>query len=275
MRKITFTKMEGLGNDFIMIYDKDMEFNNESELTKKLCHRNFGIGGDGVIFIRESKVSDIKMVIYNADGSHASMCGNGIRCFAKYVWDKNIVRKNPMDIETDDGIKTAKLFIENDLVSEVEINMGKWEFDPKEVPADTEEEILDRVLKIEDKEYRISSLHMGVPHTVVYTDLNSVSVEEGAKIEKHKLFYKGTNVNFCEKIDENNIKVRTWERGAGATLACGTGSCASVVVGNKLGLINDSIKVQVPGGELFISLKEGQAFMRGKANIVFEGEINI
>lgn len=275
MREITFTKMEGLGNDFVMIYDKNHDINNESVFTKKLCDRNFGIGADGVIFIRESKVAHIRMVIYNADGSHATMCGNGIRCFAKYVWDKNIVRENPIKIETDDGIKYATLFIENNKLSEVEINMGTWSFAPEKVPVTGENEIIEKELVIGSKQYSISSLHMGVPHTVIYTSLDKVNIEEGSKIEGYELFPTGTNVNFCEKIDEHNIKVKTWERGAGATLACGTGSCASVIVGHNIGLLKDRVKVVVPGGELLVTLKNGEAYMRGKANTVFEGIIKL
>lgn len=275
MKEINFTKMQGLGNDFVMLDDRERIYNNESEIALKLCHRNFGIGADGVIFIRKSEKAHIRMVIYNADGSHASMCGNGIRCFAKYVWDKNIVKENPLIIETDDGIKRAKLFIENNKVNEVEINMGTWSFDPKNVPLASNEEVLNKKILVEGKEYNISSLHMGVPHTVIYTNLKDINIEEGKHIEYFKLFPKKTNVNFCEKVNSSCINVKTWERGAGATLACGTGSCASVVVGNKLGLIDKKVQVNVPGGIMYITIEEEIVFMKGPAKITFEGIINL
>lgn len=271
-----FTKMHGNGNDFIVIEDLENKLKDESNLAKELCHRNFAIGADGLLIVRKSNCADIKMTIINSDGSLANMCGNGIRCFAKYVFDNNIVAKNEsISIETDDGIKTAYLKIDKNEVKEVTINMGIPSYTPKEIPVLLNHEVLSEKLTIENKDYIINTILLGVPHTIIFGDLKSFNVEEGKAIEKHELFPKGTNVNFCEVLDENKMKVKTWERGAGATLACGTGSCASVVVANKLGFVKNKVLVEIPGGTLFIELSEKGVYMTGPAVTSFVGEYNL
>jgi diaminopimelate epimerase len=268
-----FTKMHGNGNDFIVIEDLNGEYlGQESSLAQKLCNRNFGIGGDGILLVRKSLKADIKMEIINSDGSYASMCGNGVRCFAKYVWDKNIVKKSPIEVETGDGIKTAYLAVEDNYVKSVRIYMGKPFFEPSAIPALSDGEIIDRNFKTKDKSYNITSMLLGVPHTIIIGQLDSFNVEEGKNIEKDPLFPQGTNVNFCEIIDNYNIKVKTWERGAGATLACGTGSCASVVAANKLGYVANEVNVTLPGGHLFVEICDEGVYMTGPAATVFEGE---
>ncbi|MGE5629252.1 MAG: diaminopimelate epimerase [Solirubrobacterales bacterium] len=270
-----FLKLQGTGNDFIVIDDRNNKYKgNEAELAKRLCHRNFGIGGDGILFVRNSNVAEIQMVIINADGSYASMCGNGIRCFARYVYDQGILKSNIMKIETGDGIKTAELFIENDKVKGVKINMGSPSFDPKSFFSISEDEIVNKKLKENGKEYSITTMQMGVPHTVIFGKLDDFDVNEGKNIEKNQLFSKGTNVNFCEVIDNSTIKVKTWERGAGPTLACGTGSCACVVAAKRLGLTGDKVKVMVPGGDLFIEVQGNEVFMTGPAEKSFSGEFD-
>ncbi len=272
-----FTKMQGTGNDFIIIEDMDEKFKNkESELALKLCDRHFGIGADGVLFIRDSDAADIQMVIFNGDGSHADMCGNGLRCFAKYVWEKSLVAEDAViKIETGDGVKEAVLEIVNNEVESVTVNMGSPSFIPEKIPADSSEEIINIKIHANHKDYNITSMLLGVPHTVIFGKLDSFNIEEGRDIERLELFPKRTNVNFCEVIDKDHIKIKTWERGAGPTLACGTGSCASVIAANMMGLTEDQVNVEVPGGNLVVQITESGVLMTGPAVVIFEGEIKI
>ena len=271
-----FSKLQGTGNDFIVIDDRcDIYLGREEEIAKKLCDRHFSIGADGILIVRNSNIAEIQMIIINADGSYASMCGNGIRCFAKYVWDHNIIRKDCIKIETGDGIKEAKVYVENNKVKTVKINMGSPSYKPEDYYSTEKAEIINKSIVENDKEYSITSLQMGVPHTVIFGELESFNIEEGKKIEKNTLFPKGTNVNFCEIIDKENVKVKTWERGAGPTLACGTGSSAVVSAANKLGLTETKVQVLVPGGTLCIEIENKNVFMTGPAEECFRGEIDI
>lgn len=272
---LDFLKIEGLGNDFVVIDNRENIIKDYSLITRKLCSRRFGIGGDGVLFVENSEEADCEMIIYNADGSYAAMCGNGIRCFAKYVYEKKICMCNPITIKTGDGIKKAYLELENDKVKNVKINMGKESFNPKNIPLVGEEEFINKAIVAGNKEYKVTSLLMGVPHTVVLGALKDIDINEGAFIEKSEYFPEGTNVNFCEVINEEYIKVKTWERGAGATLACGTGSCACAVVTSKLGLTNNKVTVEVPGGKMIVEVNDNEVYMIGPCNIVFEGKIEI
>lgn len=267
-----FTKMHGNGNDFIVIEDLDAKISDEQGLARKLCSRNFGIGADGILIVRKSEIADIQMIIINSDGSNAAMCGNGIRCFAKYVWETKLVNKTPIDIETGDGVKVAYVEIAHNEVISVTINMGKPSFNPESIPALSNEEIINTNITIDTKKYNINSILMGVPHTVIIGKLSDFNIEEGKYIEKYNLFPRGTNVNFCEVIDRKELKVKTWERGAGPTLACGTGSCAAVVVANRLGLVDNNVKVGIPGGSISVEIKDDGVFMTGPAEIVFFGE---
>lgn len=270
---MNFTKMHGNGNDFIIIDDQQNKYvGREAELAKKLCNRNFFIGADGILIVRKSEVADIKMIIMNSDGSYASMCGNGIRCFAKYVWDKRIILNNEISIETGDGVKIANLELKNEIVENVKIFMGKPSFIPMDVPVLSETLVIDKKFSVNDKEYNITTMIMGVPHTVILGKLEDFDIYEGKAIEKHSMFPIGTNVNFCEVVSRSNIRVKTWERGAGPTLACGTGSCASVVAVNKLGKVDKKVHVELPGGYLFIELNDEGVYMSGPAVTVFEGE---
>ncbi|ALU37511.1 Diaminopimelate epimerase [Clostridium ljungdahlii DSM 13528] len=271
-----FIKMQGTGNDFVVIDDRDNRFlGKEKELGLKLCNRHFGIGGDGILIVRQSEIAQIKMIIINSDGSYASMCGNGIRCFAKYVWEENLVKESPIKIETGDGIKEAFLNIENGKVKEVTIDMGTPSFDPKKIPVNSCDEVVKKELKINEKTYSITSMFMGVPHTVIFGDLEKYDVKEGKAIEKYSIFPEGTNVNFCEVLNKDEIKIKTWERGAGPTLACGTGTCACAVASNKLGFTEGKVKAHVPGGILFIEVKDNKVFMTGPAEVSFKGEYDI
>lgn len=272
MSIVKFTKMQGNGNDFIVVEDFNNKIENEAELARKLCDRHFGIGGDGILIVRSSSKAHIQMVIINSDGSYAAMCGNGIRCFAKYVYDNKLVDGKEITIETGDGIKTAFLNIKDNIVASVRINMGKPDFAPKAIPADTGVEVVNSKINANNKNYEITSMLMGVPHTVIFGPLGDFDVYEGRAIEKHELFPQGTNVNFTEVNDRKNIKVKTWERGAGPTLACGTGSCAAVVAANKLGYVDNKVEVEIPGGKLLIEVSEKGVFMTGPAEVSFFGE---
>jgi len=272
MEILNFTKMQGTGNDFIVIEDFNDKYSNLEKLAKKLCDRHYGIGADGILVVRKSNIADIQMIIINADGSYASMCGNGIRCFAKYIWEKKYVLGDTIKIETGDGVKIASISVKEGIAQGVTINMGKYSFKPENIPALTPVEIINKKLDIGNKEYNITSLLMGVPHTIVFGKLDDIDVEEGKIIENHELFPKKTNVNFCEVMNRNMISVKTWERGAGPTLACGTGSCASVVAAYRLGYTDEKVKVMVPGGLLNIEIAKEEVLMEGPAEIVFEGQ---
>lgn len=273
-----FYKMHGAGNDFIFIKDFNFEIIEECEIAKKICDRHYGIGADGLVIVRKSEIADSKMVIINSDGSRANMCGNAIRCFGKYVYENGIINKTNFSVETGDGVKNIELIIENDKVKYVKVFMGNPSYDGKDIPLNFDGNIIDSNIEIDNKSYRITTLLMGVPHTVVFDDNDEYEVhEDGAAIEKFNLFKEGTNVNFVKIVDRNHITVNTWERGAGATLACGTGCSASVVVAKKLGLVdkNAEIIVKALGGELIIDLVGNDVYMKGPAEFVFEGKINL
>ncbi|MPM83408.1 Diaminopimelate epimerase [bioreactor metagenome] len=272
MNSIKFTKMHGAGNNFIVLEDMDNRFKDLNLLAKVLCDKAFGIGGDGILVVKKSNTADIDMVIINADGSYAAMCGNGIRCFAKYVYENGIVNKELINIGTGDGIKIAKLVVKDGVVSEVTIDMGTPSFEPDKIPALTDKPIVNKTINIQGKDYILNTMLMGVPHTVIIDKLNNYQVEEGKLIEKLGIFPEGTNVNFCEVITKEEIKVKTWERGAGATLACGTGACASVIACNNLGLVVDKVLVHIPGGTLKIEVTQNGVMMTGPAVKVFQGE---
>ena len=275
MVTVIFTKMQGTGNDFIVFEENDLDVSELNSIAEKLCDRHYGIGADGILVARKSEEADIEMIIINADGSDATMCGNGIRCFAKYLYENNIVNKKEIEIKTGDGIKTAFLKLKEDKVIGVKINMGIPDFNPEKIPVIFQEKVLKHQVIINGREYFITSLLLGVPHTVILGDLNSFDVTEGGFIEKDIRFPIGTNVNFCQVISPTEIIVKTWERGAGPTLSCGTGSCACAVVTNLFGLTNSLVKVKVPGGELMVEITTEGTFMTGPAEVSFVTDIEI
>lgn len=273
-----FYKMQGAGNDFIFIEDFNYSIADECELAKKLCDRHFGIGADGLVIVRKSDVADSKMVIINSDGSRANMCGNAIRCFGKYIYENNIIDSTKFSVETGDGIKDIEIILEENKVKYVRVYMGKASYDGKDIPLNELENLINTDISVENKVYKMTTVLMGVPHTVIFEDNEEYDVvEDGSKIEKFNLFKEGTNVNFVKIVDKNHIRVNTWERGAGATLACGTGCSAWVVVSKKLGLVdsNDEIFVKAPGGELIIEVLEDDVYMKGPAEVVFEGKVHL
>lgn len=272
-----FVKMHGTGNDFVIIDDRSGKFSGkESSTAQIICDRHFGIGADGILLVRNTEEADIEMVIINSDGSYAAMCGNGIRCFAKYVYDEKILVKEEIKIKTGDGIKTAKIDAAGGKAKKITVYMGIPSFNPADIPANTNDEIANYSVNIAGRDYRLNSMLMGVPHTVIIGELQSYNVEEGKNIEKyHKLFPQGTNINFCEIIDEKSIRVKTWERGAGATLACGTGCCAAAITSNRLGHTGKNVDVFVPGGMVHIDIKDHGVFMTGDAVTAFKGETEL
>lgn len=269
-----FCKMHGIGNDFIFIENFNKEIENPNELAKKICHRHFGIGADGLILIQKTESDIFEMVIINSDGSNANMCGNATRCFGKYIYDKGYVKTEKFPILTGDGIKNIEVIKEGNKVTGAKVFMGNPSFDGKDIGL---KEGLEKVIRekiiLEGKEYEITSILSGVPHTIVIGKEEEFDVSEGRLIEKYEYFKNGTNVNFVTVIDDQNAIVRTWERGAGATLACGTGACASIKVLNQFGLVKDKVKAKLPGGDLIIEVSNEGVYMTGNAEYICEGKI--
>ncbi len=271
--RLDFTKMHGLGNDFIILDDREGSLTTLPELAKRLCHRRFGIGADQLLLIRPSQVADFRMVIYNADGSEAEMCGNGIRCFSRYLLEKGITDRHDLEIETGAGIIEVK--VREDLV---EVDMGEPRLEAEEIPVNLEGRIVSHPLRIMDRDFQITCVSMGNPHTVVFVnDVDGFPVERyGPHIEKHPLFPKRTNVEFVEVLSDRKMKMRVWERGAGETMACGTGACATLVAGVLNGLTHRRATIHLRGGDLDILWGEdNHVFMTGPAEKVFEGWIEV
>ena len=276
---LNFTKMTGLGNDYIYIDCTDgTKIKNIKELTQKLSDRHFGIGSDGLILICKSDVADFKMRMFNADGSEAEMCGNGIRCVGKFVYDKGLTNKTQVTIETLAGIKILQLNVENGKVKTVKVDMGEPILEPKKIPVISEEKpVRNLELKAEDKEFKFTCVSMGNPHAITIVDnTKEFDVERyGKQLEIDKAFPNKTNVEFIEIVDKNHIKMRVWERGAGETLACGTGACASVVACVLNKLTENIVNVELLGGTLEIewNREDNHVYMTGPAVTVFEGEL--
>lgn len=273
-----FQKMHGLGNDFILMDEIDPSKYDLAALAIKLCDRHQGIGADGIILILPSEIADVKMRIINSDGSEADMCGNGIRCFAKYVYDNHINTATSFTIETGAGIMIPELIIEDGKVLFVKVNMGAPHLERSAIPMmGAAGNVINESINIEGRDYKITSLLMGVPHTIVFVnhfDENTI-LKIGKLIEKHPLFPQGTNVNFVEVLNNNEINVRTWERGAGRTLACGTGSCASAVAASLNNLTGKEVTVHLALGDLLIEWIDGIVYMTGSAHHVFEGRVEV
>lgn len=274
-----FTKMQGIGNDYVYVdCTKENKIENPAELSKKVSNRHFGIGSDGLILIENSNVADFKMAIYNADGSQAEMCGNGIRCVAKFVFDKGLINKENITIETLAGIKQLKLSTENGKVKKVRVDMGEPILEAKKIPVISDKNpVIDLQLQAADKTFTATCVSMGNPHAITFVNnVEEFDVEKYGKIlEIKKEFPKHSNIEFVELIEKNNIKMRVWERGSGETLACGTGSCASVVACILNNKTERKVNVHLLGGTLEIewNKQNNHVYMEGPAEIVFEGEI--
>lgn len=272
-----FYKYTGLGNDFIIMDSINNDIEMDGELAKKLCDRHFGIGADGLVLASPSKTCDIRMEIYNSDGSVAEMCGNASRCFAKFVYEKKLVTKEKFTIETLAGVIEPSLQIEDGQVKYVTVDMGEPRFHSREIPFSLDlDRVVDYPIHVDGKEYRITSMFMGVPHTVIFTDqISDEYVKKiGRKIEISDYFPRKTNVNFVSVLSRKEIIIRTWERGAGYTLACGTGSCASVVAGILTDRLDENVLVHLRGGDLNIEWKGDNVLMTGEALEVFKGNIS-
>lgn len=272
-----FVKMHGLGNDFVFIEDKSGQDKDYTALARAMCNRHTGIGADGLIVIVDSRVADVRMRIINSDGSEAEMCGNGIRCFAKYVYDSGIIEKKRFTVETPAGIMEPEITVGADNKAElITINMGRPSFNRSEIPMEgADGRVLNEDLCVDGENWKITSLLMGVPHTVTYVDdVDTVDIEKiGPLFEKHEAFPKHTNINFAQQMDDRTVKVRTWERGAGATLACGTGSCSVAVASFLNGRTGREVDIQLPLGTLHIEYREedGNVYMTGPAAVSFTG----
>lgn len=271
-----FTKMEAAGNDFVVFNGFKYSIDNYQDLAIKSCDRHFSVGADGILICKKSGTADIKMVYYNSDGSRGEMCGNGIRCFSKYVYEEGLVDKKIFTVDTLAGVKTIWLKTDNNgKVETVKVNMGSPIFRSKDIPVNiNKDKIIEETLEIDGEKIIFSSVLVGVPHTVIFVeDINTININGiGKKIEEHPIFPKKTNVNFIQVINKNKINIYTWERGAGRTLGCGTGSCASVVIGNLLGKLGKRVYVKTEGGELVVELgEEGEIYMEGGANRICNG----
>lgn len=278
---IKFTKMHGLGNDYVYIdctAKSGQKIENESSLAKFVSNRHFGVGSDGLILICDSKVADFKMRMFNYDGSEAEMCGNGIRCVGKFVYDKKLTTKTIITIETLAGIKTLHLNVENSKVETVRVDMGEPILNPEDIPVISKENPVKNLkIKALDKEFKFMCVSMGNPHAVTILDnIEEFEIQKyGPILEKDEHFPKKSNIEFIEILDEYNIKMRVWERGAGETLACGTGACAVAVACNISGYTKRNVKIELLGGCLNIewNQKDNHVYMTGPATNVFEGEM--
>lgn len=272
-----FTKMHGCGNDYVYVNGFTEKVADKPKAVVALSDRHFGIGSDGVIFINPSQQADFEMEMYNADGTRAEMCGNGIRCVGKYVYDHGMTDKTSITVESFGKVKYLDLTVENGKVVKVKVNMGKPELTAKDVPVvSVHEQVIDEEIIVKEKSYRMTCVSMGNPHAVVFMDdVEHLAIEEiGPCFENHERFPNRTNTEFVQVIDDSHVKMRVWERGTGETLACGTGCCATAVACVLNRLTGAHVTVQVLGGEIEIywDQKENLVYMTGPAVTVFEGE---
>ncbi len=277
MGMMNFWKMHGLGNDYVVIDNRDgkIEEKQVAALAKKLCERRFSVGADGLLLVYGSRIADARMRIFNADGSEAEMCGNGIRCFAKYCYENNIVKKLEFNVETMAGIKHVWLTLKEDAVQLAKVDMGKANWERQSIPMNGTGLCINEDLRVDDEEnYKVTCLSMGNPHCVIFVEnVDEFPVEYiGPMIENHEAFPNRTNVGFVQVLSKNELKVRVWERGCGETLACGTGTCAAVAAANRLGKVGNKVTVHVLGGDLQVEVSE-TLYLIGAAEKVFEGKL--
>ncbi len=275
-----FTKMHGIGNDYIYVNCYLEKVENPSEVSKKVSDRHFGIGSDGLVLILPSDKADFKMRMFNPDGSESEMCGNAIRCVGKYVYDEKMTDGQVIRIDTLAGIKELKLAVKGDMVSQVEVDMGEPVLEPSNIPINSSmDRFVSQPLEIEGTEYLVTGVSMGNPHAVAYVDeVDNFPLETvGPKIETHRLFPRRINAEFVKVIDEKTLQMRVWERGTGETMACGTGACAALVASVLNGKCERKAMVKLLGGDLIIEWKKdnNRVYMTGPAVKVFTGEIDI
>lgn len=286
-----FTKMQGCGNDYVYVNCFKETVDNPSEVSKFVSDRHFGIGSDGLILIKPSDVADFKMDMYNSDGSQAEMCGNGIRCVGKYVFDYGLTDEVDITVETLAGIKKLHFIVKDGKVDLITVDMGEPILEPEKIPVDVNmglglkvdgtelTKVVDEELAVGDGNYRVTCVSMGNPHCIVYVDsTKNLEIEKiGPLFESHPLFPKRVNTEFIEIISRKEVNMRVWERGAAETWACGTGACASTVAGVLNGVTDDEIILHLLGGDLKVKWDKdtNHVFMTGPAKVVFDGEIEI
>lgn len=276
-----FTKMHGIGNDYIYVNCFEEKVDNPEKVSIYVSDRRKGIGSDGLVMIMPSDKADFRMRIFNADGSEAMMCGNATRCIGKYVYDKGLTDKTEITLETNSGIKYLTLFPENGKVEFVEVDMGKAILTPKDIPVNSDKEsFISEPVEVDGKEYKITCVSMGNPHAIIYMDdIKDLELEKiGPSFENHKLFPDRINTEFIEVIDSHTLNMRVWERGSGETFACGTGACASVVASVLNGYCNhdEEVTVHLRGGDLKITWNsDGTVIMKGPAALICDGDIDV
>lgn len=275
-----FSKMHGIGNDYIYVNCFEEKVIEPEKVSVVLSDRHKGIGSDGLVLIMPSEIADFRMRIFNADGSEAMMCGNATRCIGKYVYDMGLTDKTEVTLETNSGIKYLKLFLKDDKVDMVTVDMGKAILVPRDIPVDSDlESFVSQPVEVGENEYKITCVSMGNPHAVVFTkDIDELELEKiGPLFENHKLFPNRINTEFVEVIDDHTLKMRVWERGSGETFACGTGTCATVVAAVLNGICpkDEEVLVHLRGGDLRIIWKsDGTVLMTGPAEYVFDGNVS-
>jgi len=293
IKDLEFTKMHALGNDYIVINEFDgiiIEENDKEEFSRKICKRGFSIGADGVIFVQKPTDDkyDVRFRIFNSDGSEAEMCGNGIRCFSKFVYER-VLKKNPLNVETKGGLRISEMEIENEIVKTVRVFMGAPKFRLKDIPMKIEgksedDEFLNGSIKLNNDlmdSIKLSVVNVGNPHAVIFVEDNDITMDFarenlnilGKEIENHEVFPKRINVHFIEVVSPEEIKILTWERGAGYTTACGTGTTSSVIIAHKLGKTGNKVLAHLDGGDLEIEINENGVYMKGDAVIVYDGKL--
>ena len=275
-----FVKMEGCGNDYIYVDQEKEQIVNPQTLARKISDRHFGVGSDGLIMINPSDKADFEMEMYNADGSRGEMCGNGIRCVGKYVYDYGLTDKTSLSVETLGGIKHLFLEVEGGKVSLVKVDMGPAILEPEKIPVTAEgSRVVDEPLCVDGKTFRMTCVSMGNPHAVIYVDdVQGMDLEKtGPSFENHERFPNRINTEFAHVLDRNTVEMRVWERGSGETLACGTGACAVAVASILNGYTEDQVTVRLLGGDLKIEWdrETNKVYMTGPAEVVFDGEIRL
>ncbi|MCM1006807.1 MAG: diaminopimelate epimerase [Ruminococcus flavefaciens] len=275
-----FSKMHGIGNDYIYVNCFEEKVSEPEKVSVVLSDRHKGVGSDGLVLIMPSEIADFRMRIFNADGSEAMMCGNATRCIGKYVYDMGLTDKTEVTLETNSGIKYLELFLKDDKVDMVTVDMGKAILVPRDIPVDSDlESFVSQPLEVGGKEYKVTCVSMGNPHAVIFTEgIDELELEKiGPLFENHKLFPNRINTEFVEVIDSHTLKMRVWERGSGETFACGTGTCATVVAAVLNGICpkDEEVLVHLRGGDLRIIWKnDGTVLMTGPAEYVFEGNVS-
>tara|TARA_Y100000746_G_scaffold232242_1_gene248462 strand:+ start:1884 stop:2717 length:834 start_codon:yes stop_codon:yes gene_type:complete len=274
-----FVKSHGLGNDYIVMDLKKINFKLDKKRIKEICHRNYGIGADGILLLVNSKKADFGLKIYNPDGTEAEKSGNGLRIFSKFLYDYKYTKKRNFLIETKGGIVHSEVILKNKKVKDVKVDMGVASFESKKIPVKTKNKYsINQKIKVKNQSFTYSSVTVGNPHCVIFLKNTSkdLALKFGRLIEENKLFPKRTNVQFAQIISKNKVKIEIWERGAGYTLASGSSSCGVVSVGYKLGLLSEKVEVIMPGGKLYIEIdKDYKLIMKGPVEEICNGQLKL